>query len=230
MDEIETNEKLFFDYHIVPGKYLLNGCMAASGSLVKWFTKDIIHQDTPDVFDKLDIQAKKVPPASDGLIILPYFLGEKTPIFDPTARGVMFGLTLSHTNGHIFRAILESVIYGFRHHVEVLNEMGYRPERIMATNGGAKSKFWCQIAADVLGQTVISYPSHPGSALGVAFLAGMSAGIFHDWEQIRDFLTDYRVFEPNPEAVEIYNRSYPLYRNIYKQLKPSFEAVQKLYH
>ena len=114
--------------------------------------------------------------------------------------------------------------------MEVLNEMGYRPERIMATNGGAKSKFWCQIAADVLGQTVISYPSHPGSALGVAFLAGMSAGIFHDWEQIRDFLTDYRVFEPNPEAVEIYNRSYPLYRNIYKQLKPSFEAVQKLYH
>lgn len=229
VDEIETNEKLFFDYHIVPEKYLLNGCMAASGSLVKWFTKDIIHQDTPDVFDKLDAQAKDVPPASDGLIILPYFLGEKTPIFDPTARGVMFGLTLSHTNGHIFRAILESVIYGFRHHVEVLSEMGYRPERIMATNGGAKSKFWCQIAADVLGQTVISYPSHPGSALGVAFLAGMSAGIFHDWEQIRDFLTDYRVFEPNPEAVEIYNRSYPIYRDIYRQLKPSFEAVQKLY-
>lgn len=229
VDEIETNEKLFFDYHIVPEKYLLNGCMAASGSLVKWFTKDIIHQDTPDVFDKLDAQAKDVPPASDGLIILPYFLGEKTPIFDPTARGVMFGLTLSHTNGHIFRAILESVIYGFRHHVEVLSEMGYRPERIMATNGGAKSKFWCQIAADVLGQTVISYPSHPGSALGVAFLAGMSVGIFQDWEQIRDFLTDYRVFEPNPEAVEIYSRSYPIYRDIYRQLKPSFEAVQKLY-
>ena len=229
VDEIETSEKLFFDYHIVPEKYLLNGCMAASGSLVKWFTKDIIHQDTPDVFDRLDIEAKKVPPASDGLIILPYFLGEKTPIFDPTARGVMFGLTLSHTNGHIFRAILESVIYGFRHHVEVLREMGYRPERIMATNGGAKSKFWCQIAADVLGQTVISYPSHPGSALGVAFLAGMSAGVFHDWEQIRYFLTDYRIFEPNSEAVEIYNRSYEIYRNIYKQLKPSFEAVQKLY-
>lgn len=229
VDEIETSEQLFFDYHIVPDKYLLNGCMAASGSLVKWFTKDIIHQDTPDVFDKLDAQAKVVPPGSDGLVILPYFLGEKTPIFDPTARGVMFGLTLSHTNGHIFRAILESVIYGFRHHVEVLREMGYEPERIMATNGGAKSKFWCQIAADVLGQTVISYPSHPGSALGVAFLAGMSIGVFHDWEEIRGFLTDYRVFNPNPEAVEIYNRSYQIYRNIYKQLKPSFAAVQKLY-
>lgn len=71
VDEIETNEKLFFDYHIVPEKYLLNGCMAASGSLVKWFTKDIIHHDTPDVFEVLDAQAKDVPPASDGLIILP---------------------------------------------------------------------------------------------------------------------------------------------------------------
>lgn len=229
VDDIETNEKLFFDYHIVPDKYLLNGCMAASGSLVKWFTKDIIHQDSPDVFKILDEQAKDVPPASDGLIILPYFLGEKTPIFDPTARGVMFGLTLSHTNGHIFKAILESVIYGFRHHIEVLKDMGYEPKQIMATNGGAKSKFWCQIAADVLGKRITSYPSHPGSALGVAFLAGMSVGIFTKWEQVRDFLTEYRVFDPNPEAVEVYNKSYQIYRNIYKQLKPSFEDVQNLY-
>lgn len=229
VDEIETNEKLFFDYHIVPEKYLLNGCMAASGSLVKWFTKDIIHHDTPDIFEVLDAQAKDVPPASDGLIILPYFLGEKTPIFDPTARGVMFGLTLSHTNGHIFRAILESVIYGFRHHVEVLKEMGYEPERIMATNGGAKSKFWCQIAADVLGQKIVSYPSHPGSALGVAFLAGMSIGMFSEWDQIQEFLIEYRVFEPNPEAVKIYNKSYRMYRNLYNQLKPVFADVQNLY-
>ncbi len=229
IDEIETNEKLFFDYHIVPEEYLLNGCMASSGSLVKWFTKDIIHQDSPDVFDQLDAQAKSVPPASDGLVILPYFLGEKTPIFDPTARGVMFGLTLSHTNGHIFRAILESVIYGFRHHVEVLKEMGYEPERIMATNGGAKSKFWCQIAADILGKTIRSYPSHPGSALGVAFLAGMSVGVFQNWEEIEKFLTDFRVFEPNPQAVKIYDKSYAIYRNLYQQLRPSFQDVQNLY-
>lgn len=229
VNEIETSEKLFFDYHIVPDKYLLNGCMAASGSLVKWFTKDIIHQESSDVFEKLDAEAMKVPPASDGLIILPYFLGEKTPVFDPTARGVMFGLTLSHTNGHIFRAILESVIYGFRHHVEVLKDMGYEPCRIIATNGGAKSKFWCQISADVLGSTVRSYPSHPGSALGVAFLAGMSAGLFSEWSEIQKFLTDYRVFEPNPDAMEIYDKSYKIYRNIYQQLRPSFEDVRNLY-
>ena len=229
VDEIQTSEELFFDYHIVPDNYLLNGCMAASGSLVKWFTKDIIQAESPSIFKELDEEAKKVPPASEGLVILPYFLGEKTPIFDPTARGVMFGLTLSHSKAHIFRAILESVIYGFRHHVEVIRNMGYEPKRIMATNGGAKSKFWCQIAADVLGTTVRSYPSHPGSALGVAFLAGMSVGVYQDWEEIQKFLTEYQIYEPNPDAVKIYNRSYKIYRDLYKELTQSFVDVQQLY-
>jgi len=230
VDEIKTSEELFFDYHIVPDHYLLNGCMASSGSLVKWFTKSIINAEGGAIFRELDETAEReVPPASDGLIVLPYFLGEKTPIFDPTARGVMFGLTLSHTKAHIFRAILESVIYGFRHHVEVIEKMGYQPTRIMATNGGAKSKFWCQIAADILGKTVKSYPSHPGSALGVAFLAGMSIGLYEDWEEIQKFLTDYQVYEPNPEAVAIYNKSYKIYRDLYKELTQSFADVQNLY-
>ena len=229
VEEITTSKELFFDYHIVPDKYLLNGCMAASGSLVKWFTHDIIDAKSPTIFQELDRGAEKVPPASDGLIVLPYFLGEKTPIFDPTARGTLFGLTLSHTKEHIFRAILEAVIYGFRHHIEVIENLGYTPRQIIATNGGARSKFWCQIAADVLGTTVRSYPSHPGSALGVAFLAGMATGVFSSWEQIHDFLTDYRVYTPNPENVPIYNRAYRIYRDLYQALKPCCQQVQKLY-
>jgi len=229
VEEIATSKELFFDYHIVPEKYLLNGCMAASGSLVKWFTSDILECHSPSVFKELDAQAEKVPPASEGLVILPYFLGEKTPIFDPTARGVLFGLTLSHTKAHIFRAILEAVIYGFRHHIEVIRKAGYEPKQIMATNGGAKSKFWCQIAADVLGHTIISFPSHPGSALGVAFLAGKSTGMFKEWDEIHKFLTDRRIYEPNPDAVEIYNKSYEIYRDIYKQLQPSFAKLQNVY-
>lgn len=229
VDEIKTSRQLFFDYHIVPDKYLLNGCMAASGSLVKWFVKDILDSESSTIYKELDQEAMKVPAASEGLVILPYFLGEKTPIFDPNARGVMFGLTLAHTRGHIFRAILEAVIYGFRHHVEVLKEMGYEPNRIMATNGGAKSKFWCQIAADVLGTTICSYPSHPGSALGVAFLAGKSAGVFKEWDEIRKFLTDYHIYEPNKREVEIYNRSYKIYRDLYKELTTPFHDVQNLY-
>jgi xylulokinase len=229
-DEIVTSERLYFDHHIIPGFYLLNGCMAASGSLIKWLVKDIMAlYEQPEVFKELDRQASEVPPASDGLIVLPYFLGEKTPLLDPLARGVFFGLTLSHSRAHMFRAVLEAVIYGFKHHVDVIEEIGFHPKRIFATNGGAKSKLWCQIAADILGKEIRSYPSHTGSALGVAFLAGMAVDVYHDWNEIFDFLTDYKTYTPNPFNVKVYQKAYSIYRRLYTQLKPLFEEVYDLY-
>ena len=228
--ELKTNPKLFFDYHDVPGRYLLNGCMAASGSLVKWFTKDVLRSDDPDILRKLDREAEQLPAASDGVIVLPYFLGEKTPLFDPTARGVIFGLTLSHSYAHIFRAILESVVYGFRHHVDVLREMGLSPRQIIATDGGAKSPLWCQISADILGAPVRAYPKHPGSALGVAFVAAMSAGLFEDWGEIRKFLTDDRVYTPDPAAVAVYDRAYGVYRELYPSLQKACTDLRTLYN
>ena len=184
------------------------------------------HPEFVAVFDE---EAAKLPPASDGLIILPYFLGEKTPIFDPLARGMMFGLTLSHTKAHIFRACLEAVIYGFKHHIDIIKELGYEPKNIIATNGGSRSKFWCQIASDVLDREVRAYPSHPGSALGVAFLAGMTAGVFDGWEKIHLFLKDYKTYTPNSEAAEIYSKSYKIYRSLYLETKESLKAVAELY-
>ena len=228
-EEIRTSPELFFDYHIVPGRCLVNGCMAASGSLVKWYLQDILGNYDPAVLKKLDEDASKLPPASDGLVILPYFLGEKTPIFDPEARGMMFGLTLSHTRAHIFRACLEAVIYGFRHHIDVIREMGFEPAHIMATNGGSRSKFWCQIAADVLNEEITAYPSHPGSALGVAFLAGMSAGVFKTWEEINLFLTDRRTYTPDPEAAKLYEKAYQIYRKLYLETRESAHELSHLY-
>ena len=228
-EEIATSPKLFFDYHIVPERYLVNGCMAASGSLVKWYLGDILQNYGGPALKELDEAASKLPPGSDGLVILPYFLGEKTPIFDPLARGMIFGLQLSHTRAHIFRACLEAVIYGFRHHIDTILEMGFRPAHIIATNGGSKSSFWCQIAADVLGETIRAYSSHPGSSLGVAFLAGMASGVFTDWEQIHLFLQDPKVYEPDPKAHAIYNKSYQIYRDLYPETKASCEAIAELY-
>ena len=203
--------------------------MAASGSLVKWFTKDVLQSDDPAILKKLDVEAAKLPAASEGVIVLPYFLGEKTPLFDPIARGVIYGLTLSHGYAHIFRAILESVVYGFRHHIDVLTDMGYQPRQIIATDGGAKSPLWCQISADILGAPVRAFPSHPGSALGVAFVAGMSAGMFADWGDIRLFLTDYKLYEPDMEAHKIYDRAYKVYRKLYTQLQEPSKMLHELY-
>ena len=153
--------------------------MAASGSLVKWLLAEVFGLPAESAaLEELDRQAAALPPGARGLVCLPYFLGEKTPIFDPLARGVFVGLTLSHGRAHLFRAVLEAVIFGFQHHVEVLEASGLPIGRVFATNGGVRSGLWRGIAADVLGREVVSFPEHPGSALGAAFVAGMHAGLF----------------------------------------------------
>ena len=164
-----------------------------------------------------------MPPGSGGLILLPYFIGEKTPIFDPIARGVLFGLTLSHTRAHIFRAVLEAISYGFYHHLHVLEELGFRPNpTVMVTNGGAHSELWRQVTADVLGLTLYSLAEHPGSSLGAMFVAGMGVGAFDDWGQIERFLKINAVTEPNMENHERYKRLFELYLELYRANKPLF--------
>jgi xylulokinase len=229
LDRLETHPQLYIDYHDIPGRYLLNGCMAASGSLVKWFVTEVLGWEASgESYRRLDEAAARVPPASDGLIVLPYFLGEKTPIFDAQARGIFFGLTLSHGRGHMFRAILEAVIYGFQHHVEVLTARGYTIRRVVATDGGVRSGLWRQIAADVLGLPITSFPEHPGSALGVAFVAGMAVGLFRDWAEIEAFAGQALRNEPDPKAHARYQEAYRLYRQLYEALKPLFPQAASL--
>ena len=225
-DQPITHPSLFIDAHDIPGKYLLNGCMAASGSLVKWYVTEILGLDTAKAtLQELDREAALIPAGSAGVTILPYFLGEKTPIMDPQARGVIFGLDLSHSRANIFRATLEAVMYGFRHHVDVLREAGFAPTRFLATNGGVSSSLWRQIAADVLNEPITSFRHHPGSVLGVAFIAGMAQGVFHDWAEIDRFLTDRYINEPDARAAEQYDRSYAVYRELYRRLQTLFPSI-----
>jgi xylulokinase len=200
--------------------------MAASGSLVKWYVAGILGKSTekPDLA-ALDEAASQIPAGSDGVTVLPYFLGEKTPILDPHARGVVFGLDLSHGRAHIFRAILEAVIYGFRHHVDVLTEAGLTPKRFVATNGGVSSRLWRQIAADGLGQPIVSFQGHTGSSLGVAFLAGKATGLFADWSDINRFLRDAKVNEPDPATAQAYQQGYMVYRELYQRLQDLFPQL-----
>lgn len=225
-ESLKTHNKLFFDYHDIPGKFLLNGCMASSGSLVRWFVDQFVPKSsTSNIFHELDNQAETIKPGSDGLVILPYLLGEKTPIFDPKARGVFFGLSLHHTPAHVFRAILESVIYGFRHHVDVLAEQGLRPKRVFATNGGAKSRLWLQIASDILGMPLTSFKQHPGSSLGAAFLAGKAVGLYKNWSELSACLPEQYSFVPNWTAKSTYDITYGVYRRLYESLKGDFHLV-----
>jgi xylulokinase len=219
MDELVIDGRLFLDYHVIPGKYLINGCMAASGSIIKWF-KQRFAGDAD--YPQLDAEGLATPAGSEGLIMLPYFLGEKTPINDPLARGVFFGLTLTHTRGHLYRAILEGVSYGFRHHLAVLAERGMTASRARVTNGGARSQLWKQVTADVLGIPLEQIAHHPGSSLGAAFVAGMGAGLFDAWDEIERFIEIARVIQPNPEHRGLYDEYFSIYRELYQRNQDLF--------
>lgn len=224
-DRALPDARLYLDYHLVPGLLAPNGCMASSGSALNWLG-GLIGQSTEGErpHGALDALAADVPAGSEGLICLPYFLGEKTPIHDPLARGSFVGLSLSHGRGHIWRALLEAVAFGFRHHVDVLDEIGHAPRRFMASDGGTNSRIWMQIMADVLGEPVQLLDNHYGSALGAAFVAAMGCGLAKDWSEVAALSRLGELILPDAANHAVYDHCYARYRELYVRLAPYFQA------
>src|SRR6202165_682413 len=221
----DPDPHFYFDYHDIPGLTLINGCMASSGSLVKWFSQQLADETPPQV---LDSEAQAIAPGAGGVIVLPYFLGEKTPIFDPAARGVFAGVMLHHTRAHLYRAILEAVCYGFAHHLALLRESGRPVRRVVAAGGGSRSALWMQIAADVIDLPVQVVAGEAASALGAAYVAAMGAGIFAEWGDIARFISQGPVYHPQSAVVPRYRKGFALYRELYTRLQSYLPALGQL--
>src|SRR5277367_2575907 len=224
-DRARPDPRLFLDYHLKPGLFVPNGCMATGGSALNWFVRQFAAGEKQaadkaglSIHQWLDRLAEARPAGSDGLVVTPYFLGEKTPIHDTNARATFDGLTLSHDIGHLWRALLEAYAYAIAHHVEILGEIGYRTERFIVSDGGSASRVWMQIVADVLEQPVQRLAGHPGSCVGVAWTAAIGAGLASDWSAISAFVRPADRIEPRSETVETYRRGYRRYRQIYRSL------------
>ena len=230
-----TDPRMFIDYHIVPGLHFSNGCMAASGSVLNWIATHLAKaeagqaaQEGRSVHAFLDAMAADLPPGAGGVLLLPYFLGEKTPLNDPHARGTLTGLGLHHGLAHVWRAALESVAFGFRHHADVFDDMGLEIGRVVACDGGAASDLWVQITADVLERPIERLLDHPGSCLGAAFVAGMGVGVLDDWADINAYVGTDRVFRPDGARSSVYREAYGLYRELYERLKSLYPRVSRL--
>lgn len=222
----EPHPQLFLDYHNVPERFIINGCMASGGALLHWFVHEFCREvPGPNRYAALDAEAAAVPPGCEGLTILPYVLGEKTPIFDPAARGVLSGFTLAHTRAHVYRAILEAFAFGFRHHLDVLRDAGQLPRRALISDGGAHSALWRQIVADVLGLAV-TWCDHPsGGALGAALVAGVSVEAW-DWGMAQQVAQPRGVAEPNNATAAAYTAAYHAYRELYPALRGFFQTTR----
>ena len=208
--------------HATGAPLSLGGVMA--GGVVSWFVGAFC-SNTPGIYELLEEEARQTPPGAQGLIFLPYLMGERTPIWDPQARGVFFGLSATHQRGHLYRAVLEGVAYAFRQIMEITGDAGRPISEVVFINGGARNPLWRQIFADVLGVTVRWLPNSGGTTLGGAYLAALGCGDVSGFAQIQSWLEPPVDTRPNPDCNEMYARQYSIYRELYPRLKDSFSAL-----
>lgn len=209
-------------YCINPSSYSYTyGGSSTAGALPRWFAKQFMGNDSNETYAKLEemIQLQEIEPGSDGLVILPYFMGERTPIWDEKATGVIFGMTLSHTKAHIYRALMEAVAYSLRHIMESMTDSDIHIEKIILVGGGARSALWKQIFADVTGMPIVTPIQEIEAPLGDAFMAAVGSGFIHDYHKIHSWISMNPPIRPNQEAHIKYSEYYSLYKELYPNLK-----------
>jgi xylulokinase len=236
LDALVADPRMWVTAYAFPGRYCLAGGMSTTGALTRWFrdqlAPDLLQAEQDggaSAYASLSDQASQAPPGARGLLVLPYFQGERTPVHDPLARGTVAGLTLTHTRAELYRAVLESTAYGVRHNVEVMQELGAPPRRLVAVGGGTRSRTWLQIVSDVCGLPQDLPARTIGASYGDAFVAGLASGQVAGFEALADeWLTDAGTVLPDARRHAEYDEYYGLYRALYEQTRTVSHRLAEL--
>jgi len=216
--------------HAAPHTWYLMGAMLSAGLSLRWW-RDILGLTGPEAYASLGAEAAIVPPGAEGLLFLPYLLGERTPHMDADARGAFIGLTLRHGRGHLARAIMEGVTFALRDGLEVLSKLAPRPRRLVASGGGAKSRLWVQIQADVLGLPITTVVGEERAVVGAAMLAGIGTGVFDGFEQARQSCVAYGgIVQPDRDREPLYTAVFEQYLSLYPALRDHLHALSQSEH
>jgi len=187
------------------------------------------HQTGEDVFELINHEAEKVSAGSEGLLMLPYLMGERTPIWDVYARGVLFGLSLHHTRGHVARAAMEAVAFALYDSFSIIRETGIQINSPLVLNeGGAKSTLWRSIITDVFNIPTVMVKNRVGAPYGDAILAGVATGVFKDFSIAAEKAEYVQPMEPDQKQHEIYAEYFKLYKRLYAHLKQDFKPLAEL--
>jgi xylulokinase len=222
--------------HAVPGAWHVMGVVLSAGGSFQWFRNELgkaevalAKQKGDDPYFLLTAEAALAGPGAEGLFFLPYMTGERTPHFDPDAKGAWIGLTVRHGRAHMIRSLLEGATFAMRDSLELIREMGVTIEQVRVSGGGARNVLWRQIQADIYGCDVHTLNSSEGPAFGVALLAQVGTGGFSSVPEACD--ATIRVVdstEVDPRARSYYDRAFAVYRQLYLDLKSSFKAMSAL--
>lgn len=222
--------------HAVPGKWHLMGVMLSAGGSLQWYRDTFCQSEKAvasslqcDPYELICAEADRAPVGCEGLIFLPYLTGERAPYPDPNARGVLFGLTRRVDKSYVARSILEGVAYGLYDSFEIMQSMNLPMTQVRASGGGARSKIWRQIQADITGQPHVTINVDEGPALGVALLAGVGTGVYDSVEAAcNNVIAVNDTTPPNPANKQRYSSYHKVYQNLYAQLKDSFNTVAEI--
>lgn len=201
-----------------PGSWSLAAGMATSGTLTSWLQELV--GDVP--FETLVNEAAATPAGADGLLVLPYFAGERSPVFDPRARGVIAGLHLRHTRGHVFRAVYEGIAFGVRQLLELFDTPDHPVRRVVAVGGGTQGGLWTQVVSDVTGRGQEVPAQTVGASYGDALMAAVGAGLTPpdtDWTAPGTTVT------PDPANRELYDAMYEQYCTLYPATRAHMHAL-----
>lgn len=222
-----ADERLILSYHVVPGKWLLQGGTTGGGGVMRWLEREFADYEREQgkklgksslvLFNE---EAEQVPPGSEGLVFLPYMAGERSPIWDPNAKGVWYGMDFSKTKGHFIRSAMEGVAYALKHNLDIGEAAGAKVKVLRAMGGSANSLLWTQIKSDVTGLPIVVPSSDTATTWGAAILAGVGVGLFGDFEEaVASTVEIKRSHEPNPDNRKVYEENYQTYLALYENLK-----------
>jgi len=182
-----------------------------------------------DTYDRINEEARRIATGSDGLVVLPFLMGERTPIWDVHARGVIFGLSMNHTRGHVIRAMMESVAYALYDSFRLIKQTGQRINTpIVLNEGGAKSPLWRRIITDVFDVPTVLVKRRTGAPYGDAILAGVATGLFKDFTVAKQWTEHVQPMEPDLKSHEIYMEYFDLYKSLYEHVRNDYRTLAAL--
>jgi xylulokinase len=220
------DSRLWYAPWLFPGVHASMAGLATSGTLTHWF-RDQLARELPrdEAFAALTAEAELSPPGARGLLLLPYFSGERTPIHDPNACGSFFGLNLTHSRGDMFRAAVEGIAFATNHVLKSYHDAGQEPRRLLAVGGGTKNRVWLQATSDICGRDQILCENTVGASYGNAFLAALAIGAAKQgdisrWNPVRTTVS--------ARYHAVYDRQYDLFRALYEKTKDIAAALTKV--
>ncbi|GAB4411342.1 MAG: xylulokinase [Anaerolineae bacterium] len=219
--------------HLVPGMYSPCGTMQMAGGSYQWTRDQLGYQEKQAAqalgvspYELLSLTAQQSPPGARGLIYLPYLLGERSPRWNPRARGAFIGLTVRHTRADMVRAVLEGVTMNLRVILEAFTSQGARIDAMRVIGGGARGRFWNQLMADIYGVPVQRLAIlEEATSMGAALAGGIGVGLYRDFSMSQTMNAIAETFQPNLAAQAAYAKIYPIFEAAYHALLPIYDQI-----